>query len=103
MTDLAERFARTQDWIYLPSSQTWRAPDGPYRNVAIDERILPLIWADCKAKGWTIHLVHEPVWTKCQIYDAAWKALHPRVDNPDPIAALCEAYCKARDKKKPPE
>ncbi len=107
MTDLAERFARTQGETkcrfhggYIPKGGAIANYDSPMctcRIPAIDERILPIIWADCKAKGWQMS-IYGPLRAKYEgaVYvkdgDQAWTE---HAD--DPITALCEAYCKAKE------
>ncbi len=105
MTDLAERFARTQGWVWhqapwgsgldrIVDEPHWCSPWGqclakPMET--IDVSILPIIWADCKAKGW--------IWQMTDNGAVVWPVNSPafdsELDTTDPIAALCEAYCKA--------
>jgi len=112
MTDLAERFARTQGWTWheapwgsgldrIVGEPHWCSPEGQCLAKpaeTIDERILPIIWADCKAQEWGCKMEYTP-WlepaghsaTVC--VDPGWKEY--KVFSDDPVAALCEAYCKA--------
>lgn len=110
-SNLAERFARTQGWTWheapwgsvldrIIGEPHWCSPEGQCLAKSaetIDERILPIIWADCKAKGWQMS-IYGPLRAKYEgaVYvkdgDQAWTE---HAD--DPITALCEAYCKAKD------
>ncbi len=105
MTDLAERFARTQgkngridekkDLIAIAEKDgAWHYHEG------IGLWCLPIIWADCKAKGWTVDTLVLPNRSETRIwrdYFVDGIPLSFATTNDDPIAALCEAYCKAAE------
>lgn len=110
MTDLAERFARTQGETkcrfhggYIPKGGAIANYDSPMctcRIPAIDVNILPIIWADCKAKGWTVDTLVLPNRSETRIwrdYFADGIPLSFATANLDPVAALCEAYCSAKE------
>ena len=107
-SNLAERFARTQGETkcrfhggYIPKGGAIANYDSPMctcRIPAIDVSILPIIWADCRAKGWGCKTEYtpwlEPAGHSATVFvDPGWKEYE--VFSDDPVAALCEAYCKA--------
>ncbi len=81
MTDLAERFARTQGWIHLyRRARGGRGPSGTWPRGA------PALWADCEPGGggrWRLAL------------SLRGRIPVPRQQPPIPLRVFCEAYCKA--------